>query len=268
VRQSLMNLVGNAIKFTERGWVRLEVRYEAARERAQIDVVDSGIGISPERMGQLFQPFEQADTSVTRRFGGTGLGLAITQRIARLLGGDCTAQSVPSGGSRFSFALAAPLAPGAQLIEPGGVPAPAGPGPRAGRRQLRLDARVLLAEDGPDNRQLIGLILRRAGARVEMVENGALAVERMRREAFDVVLMDVAMPVMDGYTATRTLREMGVDVPILALTAHALSGERERCLEAGCDEYLTKPIDRVLLIEQIQQLLERKRQSSSSRAAT
>jgi CheY-like chemotaxis protein len=136
----------------------------------------------------------------------------------------------------------------------------------AGGSLAPLAARVLLAEDGPDNQQLIGLILRRAGAEVEIVDNGALAIERLQRERFDLVLMDMAMPVMDGYTAVRTLREMGVEVPIMALTAHALTGERERCMEVGCDEYLTKPVDRALLIEQIRQLLERKRHSSSSAA--
>jgi signal transduction histidine kinase len=258
VRQSVVNLLSNAIKFTREGSVRMEVRYDADRHIAIIDVIDTGIGIDSERREKLFRPFEQADSSVTRRFGGTGLGLAITQRIAGLLGGDCSAQSTPGRGSRFRFSFAAPIAPGGELVPAevaGQVTGPSeeetGPG--------TLNARILLAEDGLDNQRLIGTILRRAGAEVEVADNGLKALDRLQAESFDLVLMDMAMPVMDGYSATRAIRDMGFDVPVIALTAHALSGERERCLEAGCDEYLTKPVDRARLISRARDIIEKRR---------
>jgi CheY-like chemotaxis protein len=223
---------------------------------ASLAVSDTGIGIEPERVEALFRPFEQADTSVTRRFGGTGLGLAITRRVAQLLGGDCTVESRAGAGSCFTFSFLAEPSPGARLVEvEGEAELEVGPWPRERIADPPLAARILLAEDGPDNQRLVSMMLRKAGAEVVVVENGRLAVERVQRDRFDAVLMDMAMPEMDGYTATRTLRDLGCDLPIVALTAHALSGERERCIEAGCSEYLTKPVDRRRLIATLGALL-------------
>ena len=255
LRQAVANLLANAIKFTERGHVRIRARFDPAAEMARLDVEDTGIGIAPEKRAGLFRAFEQADSSITRRFGGTGLGLAITKRIAILLGGDCTVESEPGRGSTFRFTLSARPTPDARMLYVTGEAELA----RETRRSSATEpihARILLAEDGPDNQRLISMMLRKAGAEVAVAENGQHALDRARLERFDLILMDMAMPVMDGYTAARTLRELGIDVPIVALTAHALAGEREKCLAAGCNAYLTKPIDRADLLAQIRGLLE------------
>jgi len=256
IRQAVVNLLGNAIKFTERGSVKLRVSYDPEHEGAQIEVRDTGIGIAPEKHANLFRAFEQADSSITRRFGGTGLGLAITKRIAILLGGDCTVESESGQGSAFSFTLKAKPTPGSRLLQVFGEAELHGEARRPSGAEERIHARILLAEDGPDNQRLISMMLRKAGAEVSVVENGQMALERAAGESFDLILMDMAMPVMDGYTAARSLRARGVATPIVALTAHALAGEREKCLGAGCDAYLTKPIDRFALLTSIRGLLE------------
>jgi len=256
VRQAVVNLVGNAIKFTERGSVRVSLGYEPEHQRACLEVRDTGIGIAPEKRASLFRPFEQADSSITRRFGGTGLGLAITKRIANLLGGDCAVESEPGRGSTFTFTLRAPPAADARMLESFAEAELRRDTGRALPCQETISACILLAEDGPDNQRLLSMMLRKAGAEVAVVENGQMAIERACAEAFDLILMDMAMPVMDGYTAARELRARGVDTPIVALTAHALAGEREKCLAAGCNAYLTKPIDRAALLTSIRALLD------------
>jgi signal transduction histidine kinase/ActR/RegA family two-component response regulator len=256
VRQAVVNLLGNAIKFTERGFVRLRASYDPATQTARIVVQDTGIGIAPEKRESLFRAFEQADSSITRRFGGTGLGLAITKRIAVLLGGDCTVESEAGAGSVFTLTLRAKPAPGSRTLQVIGEAELHGDTRRPSGASEPIHARILLAEDGPDNQRLISMMLRKAGAEVCVVENGQMALERTEIETFDLVLMDMAMPVMDGYTAARTLRARGNRVPIVALTAHALAGEREKCLEAGCNAYLTKPIDRYDLLASIRALLD------------
>ncbi|HTO55834.1 MAG TPA: ATP-binding protein [Myxococcota bacterium] len=263
-RQAVMNLLGNAIKFTERGSVRLRVTYDAAAKTARIEVHDTGIGIAPEKRESLFRAFEQADSSITRRFGGTGLGLAITKRIATLLGGDCTVESEPGSGSVFTFTMKAEPAPGARILNVIGEAELHGDTARPSNGAARIEAKILLAEDGPDNQRLITMMLRKAGAEVAVVENGHMAVERVEIETFDLILMDMAMPVMDGYTAARLLRSRGNAIPIVALTAHALAGEREKCLEAGCNAYLTKPIDRLDLLDSIRELLAERKESAES----
>jgi signal transduction histidine kinase/CheY-like chemotaxis protein len=256
MRQAVVNLLGNAIKFTERGHVRIRVHFDPPTEMARIDVEDTGIGIAPEKKATLFRAFEQADSSITRRFGGTGLGLAITKRIAVLLGGDCTVESEVGRGSTFSFKLAAKPTPDARMLKVFGEAELDRETRRPSSTAEPIRARILLAEDGPDNQRLISMMLRKAGAEVAVAENGQMAVDRARLERFDLILMDMAMPIMDGYTAARSLRELGIDIPIVALTAHALAGEREKCLAAGCNAYLTKPIDRPDLLAQIRALLE------------
>ncbi|MEE8558411.1 MAG: ATP-binding protein [Myxococcota bacterium] len=264
IRQALMNLCGNAIKFTRVGRVQIDVEYGVDAERLILRVRDTGIGIPAEKFSTLFRPFEQADTSTTRNFGGTGLGLSITKRLAELLGGDCVVQSQVGVGSTFTFTCHAPMAEGARLedvdLERSKQTRSAAPSTVG---TLPEGTRILLAEDGVDNQRLIAALLKRASAEVVVVENGRLAVERLQQESFDLVLMDMAMPEMDGYEATRTLRSMGFELPILALTAHAMRGEREVCLEAGCTEFLTKPVDRSDLIHKILQLLEPKEPPSA-----
>jgi PAS domain S-box-containing protein len=257
LRQLLLNLVGNAVKFTEQGSVRIVCRYRAADAVCEIDVVDTGIGMSLEQRQRIFQPFSQADTSTTRSFGGTGLGLTISRRLAGILGGDVElVRSEPGVGSTFRLRFRAEPAPGFLLIDEVRQPVVRALAPTAesAADPTLADRRILLAEDGPDNQRLISFLLRKAGAEVTVVENGRAAFEAALAAVggpapFDLVLMDMQMPVMDGYEASRLLRGEGYEGPIVALTAHAMAGDREKCLAAGCSEYCTKPIERRRLLE-------------------
>ncbi|HTO07826.1 MAG TPA: ATP-binding protein [Myxococcota bacterium] len=249
VRQILINLVGNAIKFTEVGSVRLRVhlRDDSASARLRFEVSDTGIGITAAERAKLFRPFGQADSSTTRRYGGTGLGLTISKRLTDLLDGSIEVESEPGRGTLFRVDL-----PAGNLEGVARVPAHESPGGeelREGDAEPDLRGRVLLVEDGPDNQRLISLLLTRAGLEVVLAENGQQAIERVHEarqsgQALGIVLMDMQMPVMDGYTATKILRRQGFATPIVALTAHAMDTERARCLAAGCDDFATKPIDR------------------------
>jgi PAS domain S-box-containing protein len=258
LRQILVNLVGNAVKFTESGGVRILVRVSREpRPHMTFQVVDTGIGLTQDQIARLFHRFTQADGSTARRFGGTGLGLTISARLAEMLGGRIGVDSIPGQGSTFTLA-----------IDPGpldNVPMRQSecqlrmnqPRPEASAARptttAQLAGRILLAEDGADNQRLISTILRKAGLVVDVADNGQIACEKVeqsrgREPAYDLVLMDMQMPRMDGYTAAGRLRQMGYRGPIIALTAHAMSGDREKCLNAGCDDYATKPIDRPALL--------------------
>ncbi len=258
LRQVLLNLVGNAIKFTESGSVTLKVGLEEreAGPRLRFDVIDTGVGMSAEQLARLFQPFAQADESTTRRFGGTGLGLVISKRFAQLLGGEIAVASALGHGSRFTLRIAAGALEQAAMRSREECAQHRMQAAAASATGPQLGGRVLLAEDGPDNQRLIGHLLRRAGAEVVVAADGAQACTQALAAAaagtpFDLVLMDIVMPVFDGYAATRKLREAGYARPIVALTANAMAGEREKCLDAGCDDFATKPIDRVSLLETI-----------------
>ncbi len=275
IRQVLINLVDNALKFTEAGEVRVNVRRRAAEpagEYLEIAVRDTGIGLTPEQLERLFQPFSQGDASTTRRFGGTGLGLAISRHFCRALGGDLTVTSAPGEGSEFvaTFALRAPREGGFVADEPSAArPAPARPAADATAALTLPRCRVLLVEDGPDNQRLVAAVLRKAGAEVELAENGAAALEAVAAaeragRPHDLVLMDMQMPVLDGYAATRELRRRGFARPIVALTASSMVGDRERCLAAGCSDYTTKPIRRAELLACLRAALAR----SATTAAT
>ncbi|HIQ19650.1 MAG TPA: response regulator [Planctomycetes bacterium] len=309
LRQILVNLVGNAIKFTSQGSVRIVVRVvqdEKGADQLRFDVVDTGMGIDPEKMDQLFQPFTQVDMSATRRFEGTGLGLAICRRLAHLMGGEVRATSQPGAGSTFTLTIPIVLpdkrqptsddrqrarddkpdtaGPCAQSDSDNGTAASSQtPDMRPPATAPRLSCRVLVADDRPDIRRVVCELLQAAGAQVTAVENGqqavemALATRRPRdgradqcRPPFDLILMDMRMPVMDGYQATRSLRQQGYSGPIIALTAHAMAGERQQCLDAGCDDYLSKPID----VDQLLSLVARytapaqKAPQAAQRAAT
>ena len=257
VRQALVNLVGNAIKFTVRGEVRLTVRFlpqgQPAAPAVRIDVTDTGCGIAPDQLDRLFEPFVQADASTSRRHGGTGLGLAITANIARLLGGELTAASRPGQGSTFTLTIpTGPLDGVPMLRQPleAARETPAARTELAGPDEL-AGLRVLLAEDAPDNQRLIAAVLRRSGADVTLACDGRQAVDAAAAEPFDVLLMDMQMPGMDGYEATRTLRRAGYAGPIVALTAHAGAGYRDKCLAAGCDGYLAKPVQLDELVRKV-----------------
>jgi signal transduction histidine kinase/ActR/RegA family two-component response regulator len=255
LRQILTNLVGNAIKFTEHGTVSIHITLEpaASTQRLRFDVHDSGPGLAPDQAERLFRPFVQADTSMSRRFGGTGLGLCISRRLAQLLGGTVDVHSEPGKGSCFTATIATGPIPASELCRPEtDAPSPrVSAAPPVTRAAPLAGVRILLAEDGPDNQRLIAFRLSRAGAHVDIAQNGRQAVDIVLAApppGFDVILMDMQMPEMDGYEATRTLRAKGHRGPIIALTAHAMTGDRETCLRAGCDDYLTKPIDAARLI--------------------
>lgn len=258
LRQLLVNLVGNAIKFTQVGSVKIlaELQADAATPRLAIQVVDSGIGISADKLESIFDPFVQADSSVTRQFGGTGLGLTISRRIAEALGGGIRVTSEVGTGSTFTVSIPTGPLDGIALLA-----SPPTDGlkraPTASESQpIHLNSgKVLLAEDGDTNRKLISLLLRRVGLEVATAGNGQIAVDLATRHPFDLILMDMQMPVMDGYTAAARIRELGLDMPIIALTAHAMKGDEDKCRAAGCTGYLTKPIDADLLIRTVAAVL-------------
>ncbi|HAW32147.1 MAG TPA: hypothetical protein DCY03_29255 [Planctomycetaceae bacterium] len=260
IRQILINTIGNAIKFTETGAVKVVTRLINEPDqpaRLQFDVIDSGIGIDAANIDSLFLPFTQADDSMTRKFGGTGLGLTISKRLTELLGGEITIASEPGKGTTFSITIATGSLENVPLIESCRIVST----PQTDIQQPDVfenlplkNCRILLTEDGPDNQKLIRFILCKAGAETVIAENGKISYELAMSaneagQSFDAILMDMQMPVMDGYQATQKLRAAGYQGTIIALTAHAMSGDRQKCLDAGCDDYLTKPIDRRKLVE-------------------
>lgn len=245
LKQVLMNLVGNAIKFTEQGSVLIVGRLDQRGEAPilEIEVRDTGVGIPEEKMDEIFKPFVQADNSVTRRYGGTGLGLTICRNIAAALDGELTAASMVGLGSTFTLRVAAGELNGVRLFEQ--PPQTAGADIiESGSGQCDLEGRrILVVDDASTNRKLIRRLLEREGAKVRVAENGQVAVAMAKQHRFDLILMDMQMPVMDGYSATYQLREQGFGGPIIALTAHAMKGDREKCEQAGCSGYLAKPIN-------------------------
>ncbi|QDV77574.1 Sensory/regulatory protein RpfC [Planctomycetes bacterium K2D] len=262
LRQVLLNLVSNAVKFTEEGGVRVSAAVENAESPApmlRVDVVDTGVGIPQNKLTEIFKPFVQADASVTRRFGGTGLGLSICQRIAEEMGGSLTVASKLGEGSCFTLRLptgslsgvtsSLPVCDGLQAHNSAQLPS--GAIQASDNSKALKGMRVLVVEDGETNRRLIGLVLRRAGVEVEMAHNGQEGIDAALACEFDAILMDMQMPVMDGYTAAGRLRDANFNGPIIALTAHAMKGDEERCLEAGCSDYLTKPIEAPRLLAKL-----------------
>lgn len=249
LRQILVNLLSNAIKFTEHGEIRLDIRMQ--ENRIDIAVTDTGIGMSPEQQSRLFAAFEQVDSSTTRKFGGTGLGLAISRNLARIMGGDISVSGALGVGSRFLLSLPLPA------TSPGFIPPaiPANLGPRLS------GLRVLAAEDVAVNRLVLEDMLIHEGAHAIFADNGQQALDLLEEHGcseFDVVLMDIQMPVMDGYHATRLMREIAPDLPVIGLTAHAMAEERRRCLDAGMREHITKPIEADALVTAVLRQISRK----------
>jgi CheY-like chemotaxis protein len=261
LRQVLINLLGNALKFTERGSVTLTVESRDGDDgdvALEFSVRDTGIGIAPEKQHAIFQAFSQADGSMSRRFGGTGLGLTISTRLVEMMGGSISVESEPGKGSCFRFDMRA------TLPEPSDGDVPAASAPLAAGAPPARRLRVLLAEDHPVNRQLATKLLEREGHIVVAAENGRVALQALTASAFDVVLMDVQMPVMNGIEATEALRRSergsGRHIPVVALTANAMKGDKERYLKCGMDDYLSKPIRRKELAETLQRVVRNARQ--------
>lgn len=250
VKQVLMNILSNALKFTERGEIRLRVTNEIRNGAMSVtlEVADTGVGLNKEQIGRLFQPFTQADESTTRRFGGTGLGLTISKRLVELLGGTLSVDSLPNVGSAFRITLDGGPSEGVEMVHQMTEALLIVPAREAPAKRITLKGRILVAEDGIENQHLISLHLRKAGAEVVIAENGRIAVDMVTSKHFDLVLMDMQMPELDGYAATSELRIRGYTLPIVALTAHAMAEDRAKCMAAGCTDYLTKPIEKQTLL--------------------
>jgi len=245
LRQIVLNLAGNAIKFTSRGSVRIDVRATGHSDdevNLHVAVSDTGIGVPPDRVDRLFEEFAQADNSTSRVYGGTGLGLAICRSLVELMGGRIGASSRLGEGSTFWFEVTLPVAD--EVRVPGDVGL-------LGDGESELHGRVLVAEDNEINKRIATAYVQHLGCEVDTAVNGSEVINKLQSESYDLILMDCQMPVMDGYATTAAIRVAEADgrrrTPIIALTAHAMKGDRERCLEAGMDDYLTKPLDREAL---------------------
>jgi len=258
LRQVLINLIGNAIKFTESGSITLRLSLsDQSHPLMCIEIIDTGIGMTQDQCGSIFDAFTQADTSTTRKFGGSGLGLKISSSLVDILGGHIDVQSELGKGSCFRV-----------TIDPGNIAevnriglssyrislSSATPITSKAENKAQLDGmRILLVEDGPDNQRLISHHLRKAGATVDIAENGRIGVDAVLNpsiEDYQLIIMDMQMPILDGYGASTELRDRGVTIPIIALTAHAMESDRQKCLDAGCSAFQTKPIDKVALIDE------------------
>jgi signal transduction histidine kinase/CheY-like chemotaxis protein len=250
LRQVVLNLLSNAVKFTEKGSV--EVVLACHGTGYTVEVNDTGIGMDPAKVESMFDPFTQAEASITRRYGGTGLGLAISRRLARALGGDLTASSQPGVGTTMIFTFATGPLERVRLLDATELSTrSAGQRTQRRKRWHIPSARVLVVDDGPENRELLSLVLAEQGLWVDEAENGVQALEKVAAGSYDLVLMDMQMPVMDGFAATRELRRRGVTIPIVALTAHAMKGYEEQVQQAGCTAFLTKPVDIDLLLHDV-----------------
>lgn len=250
IRQVLTNLVGNAIKFTVHGGVFVDVKKIAQSvtdATLRVSVRDTGVGIAPAQQQIIFEKFTQADLSTTRKFGGTGLGLSISKQLIEMMGGRIGVHSEPGAGSTFYFVVTMPLSNACGVEST-----------RAIRTPQQIKARILLAEDNQVNQLVACKILTSLGAEVVVVENGRLALEKLKTENFDVVMLDCQMPIMDGYTTAREIRKLGgafAELPVIAMTAHAMTGDREKCIEAGMNEYISKPVKKEAVAEILTRLL-------------
>ena len=259
LRQCIINLVNNAIKFTENGYVYLSVAMEekGGNYYVRFDVEDTGVGIPEEKIARIFDSFTQVDGTMSRKHGGVGLGLAITRKLCELMDGQLFLHSQVNKGSVFT------------IMMPAGIEQDAGVAVwnkyelidelnelmQTEKGTDMYNGKILVAEDNPSNQKLITILLQKIGLEVTIADDGQIAVEKCESETFDIILMDMQMPNMNGYEATRHLRSQGFTIPIIALTANAMMGDEEKCLEAGCSGYLSKPIDRVKLNEIISQHL-------------
>jgi CheY-like chemotaxis protein len=255
LRQCLINLVNNAIKFTDKGHVYVNLSIEQIDNDSFIrfDVEDTGIGMTDEQQQIVFEEFQQADQTITRKFGGTGLGLSITKRLTEMLGGHISLKSAPGKGSVFTMHVPLEIAEESTPMDKYGIvnqydtaAVPHG---------NIYGVKILVAEDARANQKLLEVYLQKMGFFVKIVENGKDAVEEALSGNYDLILMDIQMPVMNGYEATKLIREHGLSIPVIAVTANAMAGDEEKCLAAGCDDYMPKPISGPRLYDLIGQYL-------------
>jgi signal transduction histidine kinase/DNA-binding NarL/FixJ family response regulator len=269
LKQILINICDNARKFTETGGISIDVAYLEDSRQMSFSVTDTGIGMSHQEMGNIFKAFTQADTSTIRKYGGTGLGLCISQQLVQKLGGNISCHSEKGKGSQFVITVAANLGENAEFVEDWGtadLQQQEYGGKRATVPEL-LSGKVLLAEDSADNQQLISMYVRKTGASITIAENGKIAVNHAMSDDFDLILMDMQMPVMGGLEATQWLRQIGCRTPIVALTANAMKQDRDRCLASGADGYLTKPVDLQRFYQVLVKFLRDEKQPRRSRSA-
>ena len=255
LNQILTNLVGNALKFTEKGQIKLDVKEKGKADGKTtliFEVEDTGIGIAKEKQELIFAPFEQAQKETSRKYGGTGLGLSIVKRLVELQGGTVSLVSEPGKGSKFSIELSFPISEKVIVDQKKDI-APVQTSDLTGKE-------ILLVEDNVLNQMVAEKFLKSLGLKIEIANNGAEAVKMLRQNHFNLVLMDIQMPEMDGYEATRYIRhnfeDEKKDIPILAMTAHAFQDEEAKCRQAGMDDYISKPLNRNVLIDKVRHLLE------------
>jgi CheY-like chemotaxis protein/anti-sigma regulatory factor (Ser/Thr protein kinase) len=252
LKQVLVNLIGNAIKFTEKGHIQIILERVSQPEGLRFRVRDTGIGIPSDKQEQVFSAFTQADGSIARKYGGTGLGLTISLKLIHLMGGTIRLESEPDKGTTFEFVVPCQSGSLAEVEETRAVPA---------RTEQTRALRILLAEDNPVNQKVASRLLERRGHSVLIAGNGQIAADAAGRETFDLILMDVQMPGMDGFQATAAIRETETGkprrTPIIAMTAHAMVGDRERCLSAGMDGYVPKPLQPADLFQVIATIMEK-----------
>ncbi|MHC4214313.1 MAG: response regulator [Planctomycetota bacterium] len=259
LRQCLLNLVNNAIKFTENGHVYINVSLQQTdgKDFIRFDVEDTGIGVPNDKQQIIFDKFTQADSCTSRKFSGTGLGLPITKQLAQILGGKVSLISHEKTGSVFTLLI--PISANGQIEQHQSSKQNKTAEEKDAKLEqhgdVKMSGRILVAEDSPTNQKLISLILEKAGIEVVIAEDGCQAVEKVLNEKFDLILMDIQMRNMNGYEATRKIRLNGIKTAIIAVTAHAMKGDEQKCIDAGCDEYLTKPIDRRELLRTISKYL-------------
>jgi PAS domain S-box-containing protein len=246
LRQMILNLVGNAIKFTDEGSVHVACRFEEGIQPPMMafEITDTGIGMTAEQLENIFNPFAQADSTTTRRFGGTGLGLSISKKFAEALGGDITVTSEAGRGSTFTIMIETGDLTNIRLINPEEIELASPANAAEGSLKWSFPAAtVLVVDDGAENRELVRFLLEDAGLTVHEAENGRDGLDKALKNTYEVILMDIQMPIMDGFSATRALRKQGIDIPIIALTANAMKGFEQECLDAGYTGYFSKPID-------------------------
>ena len=270
LRQCLINLIGNATKFTATGHMHLHVSTQSVGTGAEIrfDIEDTGTGIPPDKQAMIFESFSQADSSTSRKFGGTGLGLTITKKLAELLGGSISLRSEPGKGSTFSLIIPAGVDVESQSLITDLEKGSTSHGRMSDIADIKLSGKILVAEDDRVNQKVVLSMLEKAGLQTTIANDGKEAIEKATSESFDVILMDMHMPNMNGYEATMALREKGFTIPILALTASVLKSEVDECLEAGCNEHLHKPIDRPKLLQTLSKYLSSEKDAISGEVET